>query len=373
LPRKVWFWHALVFCASWSLPGHLSVFNIKLVHKGSHLDEFLYYLNSMKTYTHWILKAAFFIACLKLQSQTLTCQYNCPKPGQLFSIKTSSPVAATQGINKVWNFTQVQSVSTSAIMVSYVTPSTTPSASAFTQATVAKSQSGKYTFLETGSGEVKISTANNVTVNAQSVILPLPFHYGSSHTETINTSYYSGTTKIEVLKTKKLNGVGTGTLMLPTGTYTDVLLISGQSVESVTVAGVPDGNVVTNKFSYFYSERIPHPLLYTEQKSETGPMDYGPYTEFIASLETDITSESKESYPEIQLAPNPCSDFVNISASVNELYGIYIINTLGEKVLNLHYSGGSTDVDLRDLPVGLYTVFVLHQNSTQSRKLIISR
>jgi len=310
--------------------------------------------------------------CIRLNSQTLTCKYNCPAVGEVFSTKTSSPVAHSSGLNQLWNFTQVQAVSTGVSMISYVDPITISSSSLFPQANVVRSEYGNNLFLNTGNNGIKIAAANNTTVSGQSILLPLPFSYGSSHTETIITTYLSGADTIKTTTTKKLDGVGTGTLMLPTGTYKDVLRISGQIVESQTKNGIPESNVITNNINYYYSEKISHPLLYSENKQETGPRDYFPFTQFVSAIATGIDNLSNENSITITLMPNPSSTICWLAASRNESGQITITNAIGIIVLKQNYSGETMELDLGELPNGLYTLQLIQGTRIQTKKLLIS-
>ena len=316
-------------------------------------------------YRH-LLRTLLILVCGKLHSQTLTCQYNCPQIGEVFSTKTSSPVAGSGGLNQLWNFTQVQAVSSGVSTISYVSPSTTPSSSLFPQSNIAKLESGKYTFLDTDNSGVKLAPSNNATVNVQPVVLPLPFSYGSTYSETFVTTYVNGA----VTTTKKLDGVGTGTLMLPTGTFRDVLFIAGKVVESYTTNGVP-GNVVTNNFSYYYSERISHPLLYSEYKWETGPGDYTPFTQFVTSISTGTKNEDDGPNSGIFIVPNPSSDIVRVTLPETESCELLLINSMGAIVLAHSWSTEKMTFDLGAVQDGFYTLLINQGHQMLSKKLVV--
>jgi hypothetical protein len=201
--------------------------------------------------------------------------------------------------------------------------------------------------------------------------LPLPFSFGSSYTETIITTFLSGADTMKATAKKSLNGVGTGTLMLPTGTYTDVLRISGKIEESRTKNGLPDGYVYTTNIDYYYSEKVSHPLLYYAYKSSTGPENYAPFTQFVTAISTGFNNYETKS--EIKIAPNPTSGIVHIISLKNEEGQIVLSNTLGEIVLKQCYSAGTTELNLYELPIGLYTLQITQGENIQTTKLIVSR
>lgn len=318
-----------------------------------------------------MLKASFFLACLKLNAQTLTCQYNCPHVGEVFSIKTSSPVVHTGGLNQVWDFRQVQAVSSNATMISYIDPASVPASSLYPQATIAKQEGGNYSFLETGNNGIKSLTPPGVTVSAQSIGLPLPFSYGSTYSETIVTKYLSGTDTIWLTTSKSISGVGTGTLMLPGGTYTDVLRISGQTIQSYTTNGLSDGVVYTTLVNYYYSEKISLPLLSSVIMSSNGPGDFAPLTQFMSAVLTGIKQETNEGVSGIMITPNPASDVVHISTLSNNTVEITLSNSFGEVVFRQSLFAQSVEFNLSQFPGGLYTVTIRGGENFQSKKLLV--
>jgi hypothetical protein len=308
-----------------------------------------------------------------LHSQTLTCQYNCPHVGEVFSTKTSTPEVQTSGLNQLWNFTQLQAVSTGFSLLSYVDPASTPSSSLFPQANVAKLESGNYTFLDTGNNGVKLISPSANAVNAESVLLPLPFSYGSTYTETVITAYLSGADTIKVTSIKHLNGVGTGTLMLPTGTFNDVLQISGQIVESSTKNGLAYGYVYSTSVYYYYSEKISYPLLYIEYKYDSESTDYAPFTQFVSGVFTGLGNENNEVDAGIMVAPNPTSDIVRVTTSINSGGEITLSNSLGVVLFDRYFSEKTTELDLSELPEGLYILLIKQQGNVLSKKIVLSR
>jgi hypothetical protein len=318
-----------------------------------------------------IFNAIFLMTGMKLNSQTLTCEHNCPHAGEVFSTKTSSPVLHTSGQNQLWNFTQVEAVSAGTQMISYVDPSTTSSSSLFPQANLARMELNHYTFIETGNNGIKLLGKSHTTVTAHSIELPLPFSYGSSHTETIITTTISGADTIKAIASKTLSGVGTGTLMLPTATYNDVLRISGKIIESYTKNGLPHGYIYTNNVNYYYSEKISHPLLFSEYKGETGPNDYGPFTQFVYAVTTGIKNVN-EQQSVITIGPNPTTGLLRITTSANQSGKIILWNSLGETLINHGYQWGSAELDLSEFPEGLYSLMITNENNAGIKKIVVS-
>lgn len=326
----------------------------------------------MKTKTQILFQVTLFLAFINVKSQTLTCAYNCPKIGEIFSTKTASPVLHTNGQNQVWNFTQMQAVSNFPVTFTYVDPSTAVSSSLFPQADVLRLEAGIHKFLKIGNNGVKLMSPTSATANAESLLLPLPFSYGSTYTETVITSYINSSNDvIEVTAKKTLNGAATGTLMLPSGTYTDVLRISGTLVETQKTNGVAEQYYYTTALNYYYSEKISHPLLYSFYKSSNGPVDFAPYTQFVSEISTGI-NEWKVSQFETQVLPNPASDKILIATAVNDDLQLILYNTFGEVVFNKIHNGES-QLNVDNLAEGIYTLLISDGITMQSKKIVITR
>lgn len=206
-----------------------------------------------------LLYLAPFFSGQVLTSQTLTCQNNCPQPGQMFSIRTSSPVFSSSGTNQLWNFSQVPAISAGTQMVSYVALGAVPAASLYPQANVVKVENGYNSFLHTGSNGVRLAVANTSSYNIEPMQLPLPFSYGNTYTQTTLWTVVNGNDTIIHKEVSTFNAHGTGTLILPSGTFNDVLSIKGTKTKSSTLNGAPYDYIYYDNFNYYYSDKIAHP------------------------------------------------------------------------------------------------------------------
>ncbi|WP_317898700.1 T9SS type A sorting domain-containing protein [Aurantibacillus circumpalustris] len=319
---------------------------------------------------------AFSICLLTTQSilgQTLTCATSCPKAGEVFSIRTSSPVLNTAGANQVWNFAVIPSTSPVTYQVSYIAASSVPAASLYPQANLVRTQAGNNTFLTSSSAGLSKAYPSTYSVTADPIELPLPFTYGDTYTQTI---IYTSVVATDTLVTTWQNsflGHGTGTLILPSGTFTNVLAIKYLSTWSTKKNGTLDGYIVQNKSYYYYSQNISYPLLYTRQLSESGPGDYGPYTEFMDHIVLGIKDVTVNDNREMTVFPNPASDRVSIKFSEITKGVILLRNSLGQQLIEQNYENGDINLNLAGLAEGLYTISFVDKNYTLNRKLVVSR
>ena len=72
---------------------------------------------------------------------------------------------------------------------------------------------------------------------------------------------------------------------------------------------------------------------------------------------------------EITLAPNPTDGVIHITAS-NAMMSVEVYDQLGRKVISRKADGNGAEIDLGDLPSGVYTVGVLTDSGITVRKII---
>lgn len=308
-----------------------------------------------------------------LSAQTLSCQSNCPQAGDMFSMRTSSPVLTTAGTNQLWNFSNLAAISAASHIISYSSAAAVPSSSLYPQANLFRAGTGANAFLVSSNGGIREAFPNTLTANADAMLLPLPFAYGSTYSETIISSSISAGDTIITNRQIAFAAIGSGTLILPSGTFNDVLAIKYTSTQSAKKNGAPFGYITYNTSYYYYSSQIRHPLLYTKQLYESGPADYAPYTEFIDQIVTGIKTTAEVPGSDSVVFPNPANDFVNIIFDTNTKGRILIKNYSGQVLLEQAYTEGNCRINTSILPEGLYLLTFIGERISLNKKLVISR
>lgn len=325
------------------------------------------------------LKIFFALACISINlqnviAQTLTCASTCPHAGEVFSMRTSSPVLNSAGTNQIWNFSSVAAVSPTAHIISYDPASAVPSASLYPQASLVKtnSYSGK-SYISTNNGGIREIDPNAMNNGENAMVLPLPFAYGDTFTETATYTTQLGLDVFVTSFQSTITAQGSGTLILPTATYVNVLSVKYSSILSSTKNGSPFGSIYYNTSYYYYAPNISQPVLYTKQLSESGPTDYAPYTEFIDHVVLGINNEREQDANEIKVFPNPTKDILKIKIS-NNLEGIIQLrNSLGQLLLQQKFEGDVSTLNLTDLPEGLYFVSFNNGMHSYNKQVVLCR
>ncbi len=305
--------------------------------------------------------------------QTLTCQTSCPQAGEVFSMRTSSPVLNSPGANQLWNFSSIAAISPETHLISYNIATSVPTATLYPQADLVRTGTGADAFLTVGNGGVREVYPITVSATINPMELPLPFAYGDIYTETVISTSVSGADTFVTSLQNSFAAHGSGTLILPSGTFQDVLAIKFKSTRSVTKNGSPYGYIYYNTSYYYYSQTISHPLLYTRQLSESGAGDYGPYTEFIDHVIVGIENEAEEDGSDIVVFPNPAGDLVNIRFAAITKGTVLLKNSLGQQLIAQNCGEGSFSLSLAGLPEGMYIISFVSDTYTINKKLVVSK
>jgi hypothetical protein len=310
---------------------------------------------------------------LQARSQTLSCQSNCPQAGEVYSIRTSSPVISQPGANQVWNFSGIDAVSPVTHLISYDPATAVAAGSLYPQANLVKTASGNTSFLTAGSAGIRAAYASSVNANAGDMLLPLPFAYGDTYTETIIASSVVGTDTFVTTTKISYTAHATGTVILPSGTFTDVLAIKFRSNKAKTKNGNPYGFTIYNETHFFYTPGIHHPLIYSRYMSDSGQMDYGPYTEFIDQVVVGIKDENAEVETRFAVFPNPATNLLHVKCSTNSKNMLRVTDATGQIVIKKEIEGGDSQLDISGLSNGIYFISLNSDRQMISKKFVVAR
>lgn len=308
---------------------------------------------------------------------------------------TTGITIGSAGTNQIWNYTGITvSPTTAVVSNSYVAKTSAPNFTAFPSASLANTSDGiNYSFNSYGSNITNYGSANatvtTVYGNPQT-IANIPFTYGYVTTDTysvVDTSTPSQTmTSIGSLTT---TGDAWGTLNMPGGkTYTNVLRLKVQIVQTATIVSsntmVPAYNLTITANSYAHIGSVSKWGILSIGVS-TVTAKSGTFTNTSTGKNVTLgdmvfagINDPKYSNANFNLYPNPATGTANLwfVLAQNESYDMTITNNLGQVVRNKSYSElapgpYNLEVDLKDLPAGIYYVKLKGAKQEGVKKLII--
>ena len=284
------------------------------------------------------------------------------------------------GAGQLWDFSAL-TTNTLVEVSTFTTVASTPSAAAFSSATIAEDKGqGSYTYAKSAAtqyelvGIVDPSISLNFTNTAIAAVWPVSMGY--SNTDTFAGSASSGTTTGTAAGTVNTVGSGTGTLVIPGGTtFTNILQVtSHQQIKLNFLFGIVTATMVATDYNYYHSSQK-FPILNVNYTNVSGA-----FTSTSATVKINnavITGVNDLNYDAtFAVFPNPAKDHFNVSLDNVSKANCYIeiFNSLGQTSKSIYLGNEpniSSNVVISDLYPGIYVVKTTLGNKVSVRKLII--
>lgn len=325
-----------------------------------------------------------FVCVTSINAQvTLTKAANEPVLGDLemFHYFDSTAVLNNStGANQMWNFSAL-TTGTLTETKTYTTVASTPSAAAFSNATIANDdgQSG-YTYAKSVGNQFELVgiVDPNITLNftntAVAAVWPISFGYTNS--DTFSGSAASGTMTGAAGGSMTSNAVGNGTLTLPGGLmFNNVLQMKNmQTINLSLMMGIISATINTVEYSYYVPTQK-FPVLSISYSSTSGSFtDYSVDIKINSNVVTGIKQLNNEVL--VNLFPNPTKNNfnVNIINPLNENCTVHLFDIYGKQLKTESLGNNSSIsklIDVSDLAQGIYFVKTTLGNKTTTQKIII--
>lgn len=307
------------------------------------------------------------LIALGTQAQpTLTAATNTPQPGGGYTINYGPyvPPGGT-GANQTWNLAGL--ATDSSITVERVPPSTTTNGGQFPTATVAEVSDGSTAYFRVGTNGVYLlgyeGEGMAVVYSDEGRFMSFPCSHQTSWTDTYSATFEDE--ELEVIMAGSIEGEADayGTLILPTGTLTNVLRVHWVQEEETT-SGMFTFNTVFDNYLY-YVPGLPYPVVQTiSATSEVlGNTITNEFTQWIADLST-TTPEFSQHGTQLQIHPVPTNEVLNyeMPGHFRGTNTIAITDASGRTVLETQYTttnGTKGIIETGMLPAGMYQLTVI--------------
>lgn len=224
---------------------------------------------------------------------------------------------------------------------------------------------GHYLFAE---GTELIETFSNPSTR-----FGLPLSYNSSGTDAyVSTTSIGDLFEINSTGTTTWDVIGHGSLSLPTGTFTEVLLVHvvDSSVDSQSFGGISIETNVLDDVYLFYKAGYPMPLVVFESITITDM--FGSQTTqggLVFSVTNEIPELSNSN--KISLFPNPTTDMLTVSFVNIQPYRLDVVSLTGEVVMKTFINEfPKSSIDLSELPAGTYLLRAIGNKGTAIERFI---
>jgi hypothetical protein len=316
---------------------------------------------------HILLVIAIFTSFALKAQYSLTTSNN-PVTGDVFETQETFSTGISlpaSGTNQVWNYTGiVMNTTATPYSVTYTPVSSIPNASLFPNATIGTTDGqGSYEMYSVSSSSVvylgtSAATASDCSVYSDPIIfMKLPFSYGNAYSDNFSISNSQYAVSGNIL----MNADGTGTLVLPGFTFTNVLKTAMTLTQNITIG--TSNIIIKNNTHNFYSSSNKFPLFSVTSQTTSVPTSttievYAQVNKMF--LVAGLKDNTNDFY--FDLYPNPATAKeinVNFFNTGNTSSVIRIVNVMGQEIKNLalsHLTAGENKLkmDLKAVPAGVY-------------------
>lgn len=332
-----------------------------------------------------ILSLLFSASAMLMQAQTLTSS-QAPVSGDVHIYRENSLQVApgSSGQGQTWNFASLV-FDTTVVTESYVSPVGTPGASSFPTATVAQLTDSAYNYIRvtptkseilgvfsttSGLGSGAQVFSNPVTVMAY----PLSFNQSFVDTGALSVSIGPGFT-LNITINQNATVDGSGTLVLPYGTFSNVLRIKNTITNTTSSLFINSTSVEQNYSWYDPATKFPLLSVSTTTENSGGTTTT---SHRVAMRTPNVVSgvESSSAMVSTHIFPNPAqvNGTISVRTEGRESAQIEVYDAMGKRIFEgqqAHPSGRSFEIGTQGWTGGVYFVRVIQGGYTSTRKVVL--
>jgi type IX secretion system substrate protein len=303
-----------------------------------------------------------------------------PVIGESFiGIKTSYLGHGSGGAGQTWNFSSIGlglGVTRSALTVA-----STSAAAMFPNANTAFSNtlySGN-SYVKTSAtalqnyGYMPASTCEKSYINPED-ILRFPFTYTDSYIDTLTALWDTGSINLHRRGITTVTADGYGTLITPSGTFTNVTRVHMVQTYRDTIIGGTYSIIHGNDQYLWYKDGYHSPLAVAAVITLYGSVDSTGYY-YSSTVGIDEQNEQLISF---DVFPNPSEGHLNIEFSLpgNKKVAVELFNSLGQKMdvtstLEGVKGKNTVQLDLSNLPEGIYFAELMIDGKIAGTKRVV--
>ena len=294
---------------------------------------------------------------------------------------------------QTWNYS-ANFITTKPDSTSFVAPTGNPGASNFPSANLASNQGGGiWGYITTSSSGANLI---GVDINASGVTaaltftpaiqeFPVPFTYlntvSSISTATANSTYSGTPIKIIAHQNQTITADAFGTVITPTGTYSNTLRYRVKSITSDSVISTTFGSVlystIDSTIEYSWYENTANALVMRITLSAKN--DSVRKAQYIKSVSSTGIEQFRIQNSEFRIYPNPTSGITylnyenvassTVSASIFDVTGRQVTSIINNQQQSAGKHTLNIDINNIQLPQGLYMVQLIVNGSIKTIKL----
>jgi hypothetical protein len=328
----------------------------------------------------------FSLISFSLAAQVTLIQSQFPVAGSTFNLNmsdTTGVLPGNSGTNVTWNYNALNS-SFGIGIDSFLSVPSTPYGSNYPQSNLALHETAPgtdyFVYYDVNSSWASrvgnADTVNQITYTNPANEFEFPLSYGTTGNDTYTATYSSQSGDVvHVHGTLTGNADGTGTLQLPSSTYTNTLRVhyTRDELDTVfTTSGNYADHLVFNYYLWYINGSY-YPIL----KMNFTFIDLGftqMYRKYIGWRTPPLGIASAEpANNNLQIFPDPASETIFIQSLPNVPATISLFDATGKLVRSIETTSGNSEMPVSDLTNGLYFLNVNFENGkTETKKIFIN-
>ncbi|CAN5850101.1 hypothetical protein BH11BAC7_BH11BAC7_18940 [soil metagenome] len=333
-----------------------------------------------------ILFSCSILFSFSLAAQITLTSSDFPIAGDVFTLHLSDttgvqPGNAGTGIN--WNFVSSDS-SVGTMVDSFKTVMNTPYGASYPQANLALHEISPtvnyfvyFNVNATSADRVGNADLTNViTYTNPATQYVFPLTYGTTSSDTYSASYVdanSGST-VHVHGSGTMNADATGTIVLPSGTYNNVLRMHYTRTEHDTIFTVANGNfpvTVTESFYLWYQAGEYYPIFHLQMVTNqvaSGPVTHKKVVGWRAgNMSAGIVENTLST---VHVYPIPATDKIFINATDHLIKTVSLYDVTGKAIRTIYEPAANSEMQLGEFPAGTYFLVVnFSDGKTETKKI----
>jgi hypothetical protein len=296
------------------------------------------------------------------------------------------PQQLSGGANVTWNFSAITPAGLSTT-TTYIDPALTPFASDFAGsnycASILSPQDSNYTYANLNSVHYDIYGSRSVNdgdtsrtdfTNIYTAYI-FPFNYGDNFSDTYESWTVSAAISAHRVSNMDLTYSGYGTLILPSVTYPNIMLLKRNyfSDDTLVIAGQPSPRTRSGA-SFTFIDPVQSgnifSIIYDTTTIANPPAVITSYNTCIRTFALDVAENSKSNI--LSVFPNPATDRLMINVENGSHYSGYTISdaegrAITEEQMIIDYNFA---VAIHALPTGIYSIRLFNEAESVSRKFV---
>ena len=201
-----------------------------------------------------------------------------------------------------------------------------------------------------------------------------PMNQGDSYTDAIDGTATVSGTNVDIDGSATITADGSGTLVVGTETYTNVIRVHTVETSDGILLGQPV-SIRRESYVYYDIDNFNMPVfIHATVNADAGPGGEFGFTAVYSR--TDVTNfvgvqENELVTLNLSVYPNPNStDFATVT-TVEGTQTLSIISSLGQVVRTINNPTTTEKIDISDLSQGVYFVQVMKDGATRTEKFVI--